>query len=89
MCVVKNEVYIFLESQEVRRLVFLPIFLLCSALTSLTRCTLAARLLLYMENFALRPSLLKRIKKELVPQLTSLLITEGHLALAEKISVSH
>ncbi|XP_025087276.1 Hermansky-Pudlak syndrome 5 protein-like [Pomacea canaliculata] len=86
MCVVKNEVYIFLESQEVRRLVFLPIFLLVLSTYQPTRCTLAARLLLYMENFALRPSLLKRIKKELVPQLTSLLITEGHLALAEKIS---
>ncbi|XP_070200387.1 serine-rich adhesin for platelets-like isoform X2 [Littorina saxatilis] len=87
VCVMKNEVYILYESQQVRRLLFLPILHLCAALITRQRCLLAAELLLFMEHFAVKASLLKHIKKELLPQLVGFLKEAGHVDVVEKVQV--
>ncbi|XP_076449965.1 uncharacterized protein LOC143286311 [Babylonia areolata] len=85
VCIVKNEVYVFLDSQKVRRLVFLPILHLCAALVTRQRCLIAADLLLFLEHFCVKPRVLKHVKKELLPQLLALLREGGHGHVGDKV----
>ncbi|KAL8614338.1 hypothetical protein ACOMHN_007676 [Nucella lapillus] len=87
VCIIKNEIYVFLDSQKVRRLVFLPIMHLCAALITRQRCLMAADLLLFLEHFAVKPSLLKHVKKELLPQLLGLLREAGRDDVGDKVQV--
>lgn len=85
--VLRNDVYLLLSTQKVRRLVFLPVFQLCSALVSRHRCVLAAKLLLFLEQSATHPTFLKRFKRDLLPLLIGYLTDQNELQLKEKVQV--
>ncbi|XP_059144829.1 uncharacterized protein LOC131931998 [Physella acuta] len=88
VCVLNNDIYLFLESSTIHKLTLLPIYQLFSILCMRKKWSLMSSLMLSSDQINIRPAVMKRVNKDLLQTLLSGLKEEGKDELLEKVRAS-
>ncbi|KAK6973588.1 hypothetical protein BgiMline_024810 [Biomphalaria glabrata] len=88
LCVVNNDLYIFLDISRIQKLTLLPIYQLFTILSTRKKWALMSSLLLSADQISIRPAIMKRVKQDLLQTLIAGLKEEGTADKAEKVLAS-